>query len=100
MQNVCKYCGSILLTGICPVCHRDSVIHPPQLMGATLFNLNPHLKKRLEWRQNIRQATGITDLPLDPTQLNIEDLPPKILPDHGNLPREKKKKKGIEPLEM
>ncbi|MFX1296549.1 MAG: hypothetical protein ACFFD2_17040 [Promethearchaeota archaeon] len=91
MEKTCKYCGAILLTGICPVCHRSELVTPKPLMSATLFDLNPHLKKRLEWREKIRRNLGMYDLPFDPTKLNAEDLPPKTLPDYIDFPREKKK---------
>ena len=64
-----------MMVGVCPVCKRSDLVTPPQLMSATLFDLNPHLKKRLEWRQNINRNMGIPDLPFDPSKFPKLKLP-------------------------
>ncbi len=99
-MQTCKFCGAIVISGICPVCHRSNIVHPPTLMSATLFNLNPYLKKRLEWREQIRRNTGMLDLPFDPTTLTPVDLPLKTLPTHTTLPQEEEHKKKIKKLEF
>ncbi|NVM31901.1 MAG: hypothetical protein HWN65_23880 [Candidatus Helarchaeota archaeon] len=98
-MKTCKYCGAIIINEICPVCNR-TFITPPTLSNAALFDLNPHLKKRFEWRENIRRTTGMPELPVDPTKFNLEDLPPKNIPKDIELPRKKKKDKDIERLEF
>ncbi|HUY00633.1 MAG TPA: hypothetical protein VMV49_13825 [Candidatus Deferrimicrobium sp.] len=90
-MKMCKYCGAIIINEICQVCHRDSTVMPPTLMNATLFDLNPYLKKRLEWQDTIRRNTGNPDLPFDPTKLTPEDLPLKTLPNPTDFLRKKKK---------
>lgn len=91
MERVCKYCGAIVINQICQICHRSALVTPPSLMSAALFDLNPHLKRRIEWIEEIRRHTGISRLPVDPTRLNLEDLPMKKLPNHNELPGKKKK---------
>ncbi len=97
--KTCKYCGAIIINEICPVCNR-TFITPPTLMNAALFDLNPHLKKRLEWRENIRRTMGMPDMILDPSKFNLEDLPPKTLPNHDDILRKKNKKVDNERLEI
>lgn len=99
-MQMCKYCGAIIINEVCSVCHRSSLVTPPALMSATLFDTNPYLKKRLEWRENIRRTTGMPDLPDDPTNFNLKDLPPKTLPDYIDLPRKKKEDKKLDTLEI
>ena len=99
-MKMCSYCGSMIINDICPICHRSSLVTPPTLMSATLFDLNPYLKKRLEWRENIQQHTGVPSIPLDPTRLNPEDLPHKTLPNELDLLRKEKKEKKPEQLEF
>ncbi|NVM54214.1 MAG: hypothetical protein HWN66_10980 [Candidatus Helarchaeota archaeon] len=98
-MKTCKYCGAIIINEICPVCQR-TFITPPTLMNATLFDLNPHLKKRLEWREKVRRNTAMPDLPVDPTKFTLEDLPPKTIPSEKDILRKKKKDKDIEHLEF
>lgn len=100
MERVCKYCGAIVINQICQVCHRDAVVTPPSLMSAALFNINPYLKARLEWQEQIRHNSGIPNLPVDPTRLNLENLPSKKLPNHNELPRKKKQKPDIDQVEF
>jgi di/tripeptidase len=70
-------------------------------MSATLFDLNPYLKKRFEWIEELRHNTGMPDLPLDPTHFTNENLPPKTLPSHmDDLPKEERKKKKIDTVEI
>ncbi len=97
----CKYCGALVIAGTCPSCHRNSVIQPAHLMSARLFEVNPYLKKRLEWHEQIRRNVLMPDLPFDPTRLPSEDLPPKILPVFKDLPKDEneKKRKDIETLQ-
>jgi len=68
-------------------------------MSATLFDLNPYLKKRLEWRENIQRHTGVPTMPLDPTQLNSEDIPLKTVPNESDFLRKEKKGKTPERIE-
>jgi rRNA maturation protein Nop10 len=99
-MKMCKYCGSIIINEICPQCFRDSTVTPPPLMSATLFDLNPYLKKRLEWRENIQHNTGMPTMPLDPTQLTSEDIPLKKIPDPSDFLRKEKKGKNPERIEF
>ncbi|MHA1263983.1 MAG: hypothetical protein ACTSRS_02010 [Candidatus Helarchaeota archaeon] len=90
-MKICKFCGALIINEICPVCNR-TFITPPTLMNRTLFDLNPYLKKRLEWRENIRHHAGMAELPIDPTKFNLEDIPPKNVPDEYELLLRKKRK--------
>jgi len=99
-MKMCSYCGSIIINEICPICHRSSLVTPPTLISATLFNLNPYLKKRLEWRENIQQNTGQPIIPFDPMRLTPEDLSPKILPNELDVLRKEKKEKKPDQFEF
>jgi len=98
--KMCKYCGSIIINEICPQCFRDSTVTPPSLMSNTLFDLNPYLKKRLEWRENIQRHTGMPIMPLDPTQLTSEDIPLKTFSNPSDFLRKEKKGKNPERIEF
>lgn len=94
----CPLCGSLIINEICPTCNR-SFLTPPRL-NAVLFDLNPHLKKRLEWRENIRKHSGMEHLPVDPTKFNFEDLPPKMIPTDMELFLRKKKENNSQRVEF
>lgn len=95
----CKKCGGITITNICLACGH-TFVSPPQLQNAVLFDVNPFLKKRLEWRENIRRNTGMPTLPADPTKLNLDDVPQDTSLDELELLRKKLKRKEIEHLEF
>lgn len=99
-MKLCSYCGAMIINEICPICNRSSLVTPPALMSMRLFDLNPYLKKRLEWRESIQQHTCVPSIPLDPTRLNSEDLPPKILPNELELLRKEKKGKNSDRFEF
>ncbi len=100
MERVCKYCGAIVINQICQVCHRSALVTPPTLMNAALFDINPYLKSRLEWQEQLRRNSGIPNLPVNPTRLNLENLPPKKLPNHTELPGKKRRKKDTDQIEI
>ena len=99
MTQLCPRCGSFIIANICSACGHTFMAHP-HLQNRLVLEVNPVLKKRLEWRENLRKNTGMPSLPSDPTRLNPDALPKDMSLEELEEARKKLKRKGIEPLEF